>query len=79
MTDDETLAYLRELTGVPCQEYLHFLEPDGTIASKRLLDCTRADLRRYIEQTMMLPMLVARGIISQATVDFILGGQEGHA
>jgi len=79
MTDKEALAFLRERTGIPWPEYMHFLEPDGTITSKRLLDFTTADWKRHIAQTKTLPMLVERGIIDQETFDFLLGEQEGHA
>jgi hypothetical protein len=78
MTDPK-LLFLRELTGLPWPEFLHFLEPDGTITSKRTLDCTRADWERNLEQTKMLAHWVALGIISQATFDFLLAEEEGHS
>ena len=38
------------LPGETAPDYLHFREPDGSISSKRYIDCTLPDLDRHLEQ-----------------------------
>ena len=82
MNDHEKtlLDYLREETGTPFPEYLHFLEADGTISSKKSLDCTREDFRRHLAQTATLFDKWLRGEITQAQFDLLVNDtEEGHA
>ena len=54
------------LPGLPAPEWLHFHEPDGSISSKRFLDCTLPDLERHQTQMALDIVLYAYGQISEA-------------
>ena len=80
-TDAQWRAFLAEASGIPnWPEYLHFLEPDGTITSKRLLDCTREDWQRNMDQLPTAAIKNALGELSDADFEMLLEHRpEGHA
>ena len=80
--DKQILAWLRRAHPEhgPWPEYVHFLEPDGTICSKKLLDCLPNDWERLAKQGPLAFDKWVRGEITQAEFDLLVGDdQEGHA
>lgn len=78
-SDKELLEWLRQQGLGPIPEYVHFLEPDGTISSKKFLDLLPGDWQRLIDQYPIAFEKWRRGEITQAEFDLLVSNEEGHA